>query len=142
MAPLKYAKKSALKPRDGGLLNISEKPPVSTFRGKKKPAAQRAKIAASWNDDRRTEMSKLSTIVNEIENAKLRDFTCPDCGPEFKQITKVAYGGHRRFCLHYSGIYKVWLTWEGTVAEFAELYGISRATIYNWINERKAVEFK
>lgn len=72
---------------------------------------------------------------------KLQNFTCPDCGTEFRQITKNIYGGHRRFCLHYSGVYQVWLTWEGTVAEFAEMYGISRATVYNWINDKKAVIF-
>lgn len=75
-------------------------------------------------------------------NTGLRDFTCPDCGTEFKQVTKGVYGGHRRFCLHYSGVYKVWLEWDGTVAEFAEKYGIARATVYNWKNERNFVEFK
>jgi len=75
-------------------------------------------------------------------NGSLQDFICPDCGTEFKQVTKGVYGGHRRFCLHYSGVYKVWLEWDGTVAEFAEKYGISRATIYNWKNERNFVEFK
>lgn len=113
-----------------------------THKGKRKSIAQRAKIAASWDDNRRVEMSKLSKAVNAVENLKLKDFTCPDCGTEFKQVTKGVYGGHRRFCLHYSGVYKVWLEWTGTVAEFAELYGINRATVYNWINERKAVEFK
>lgn len=111
------------------------------FKGKPKPATQRAKIAASWNDDRRNKMSKLSTAVNKIENSKLRDFTCPDCGTEFKQVAKGVYGGHRRFCLHYGGLYKVWLTWEGTVAEFVELYGVNRSTVYNWKNERNFVVF-
>jgi group I intron endonuclease len=132
-------------------LKALERPPKSEqerkaiglrFKGKPKSATHRAKIAAAWDDDHRERMSKRAKVINEIENAKLQDFTCPDCGTEFKQVTKGVYGGHRRFCLHYSGVYKVWLEWDGTVAEFAEKYGISRATVYNWKNERDFVEFK
>jgi len=102
------------------------------FKGKPKSAAQRAKIAAGWDDDRRRQMSKLSIAVNAVENFKLRDFTCPDCGMEFKQATKGVYGGHRRFCIHYRELYKLWLQWDGTVAEFVEKHGVNRATVYNW----------
>ncbi len=113
-----------------------------THKGKKKSPAQRAKMIASWTEERRAEMSKLSKKVNKVENTKLRDFTCPDCGTVFLQVTKGVYGGHRRFCLHYSGLYKVWLEWDGTPAEFAEKYGINRTTVYKWQSERSCVEFK
>ena len=71
------------------------------FRGKPKPFAQRQKMAAHWDKKRREKQARIAVAVNKIENAKLRDFECPDCGTKFEQVTKGVYGGHRRYCLHY-----------------------------------------
>jgi uncharacterized C2H2 Zn-finger protein len=30
-----------------------------------------------------------------------KDYTCPDCGQVFEQLTKHEYGGHRKTCLYW-----------------------------------------
>jgi group I intron endonuclease len=72
-----------------------------THRGKPKPAAQREKMAASWDDERREAQARVARAVNKAENARLRDYECPDCGTRFEQVTKGVYCGHRRWCLNY-----------------------------------------
>ncbi len=67
----------------------------AVMKDKPKSAEQRAKMAAHWTSERRERQAKIA----RSENAKLRNFTCPDCKKEFKQITQTAYGGHRRLCL-------------------------------------------
>lgn len=71
------------------------------FKGKPKPDAQRAKMAAAWDDARREEQGRVAGAVNRAENAKLRDYECPDCGTRFEQVVRSVYGGHRRWCLNY-----------------------------------------
>lgn len=75
-----------------------------THKGKPKPAAQREKMAKHWDTERRVRQAKIAVAVNKVENAKLRDFECPDCGTKFEQVTKGVYGGHRRYCLHYRNL--------------------------------------
>ena len=110
-----------------------------TRKGSPKSAAHRAKIAASWDEKRRSRQAKIATAVNKAENAKLQDFACPDCGEEFKQVAKGVYGAHRRTCPRYREIRKAWEQWDeerdGSVAEFAEKHGIHRATVHRWKNE-------
>jgi group I intron endonuclease len=71
------------------------------WKGKAKPAAQRAKMAKHWDKERRDQQAKIAIATNKVENAKLKDYECPTCGVKFEQVTKGVYGGHRRYCLHY-----------------------------------------
>jgi group I intron endonuclease len=77
------------------------------FKGKPKPLSQRQKMAAHWNTEteqgrnRRKKQAGVARQVNAIENIKLKDYTCPTCGQEFKQVTKGVYGGHRKACLYW-----------------------------------------
>jgi ssDNA-binding Zn-finger/Zn-ribbon topoisomerase 1 len=71
------------------------------FKGKPKPAAQRAKMAKHWDAKRRARQAEIAVRVNKVENAKLKDYECPDCGTKFEQVKKGVYGGHRRYCLNY-----------------------------------------
>jgi hypothetical protein len=86
-------------------------------KGKPKPISQRQKMAAHWNTEteqgrnRRSKQADVARQVNAIENVKLKDYTCPTCKKEFKQVTKGAYGGHRKACLFWN------ITYEGTVIE-------------------------
>ena len=75
-----------------------------TFKDKPKPLAQRQKMAASWTDERRTKQAGIARQVNSTENRKLRDFKCPDCNREFRQVTKGVYGGHRKSCLFWKDV--------------------------------------
>jgi len=77
------------------------------FKGKPKPIIQRKKMAAWWDETtpigqaRRSKQALVARRVNDIENKKLKDYLCPDCGNEFEQVTKGVYGGHRKACLHW-----------------------------------------
>jgi len=50
--------------------------------------------------DRKEQLARTTTIANKI----LHDYTCPDCGKEFEQVTRSVYGGHRKACLHWKGV--------------------------------------
>jgi ribosomal protein L37AE/L43A len=56
---------------------------------------------STWTHDRKQEQAEVARRVNEVENKKLSDYLCPDCGREFEQVTKGVYGGHRKACLHW-----------------------------------------
>ena len=75
-----------------------------THKGKPKPLAQRQKMAAAWTPERRARQAKTARRVNAIENKKLRDFKCPDCGKEFKQVARGVYSGHRKGCLYWKDV--------------------------------------
>lgn len=81
------------------------------FKGKPKSVAQRQKMAAHWDSDRREEQAEVARRVNATENKKLKDYTCPDCKQEFRQVTKGVYGGHRKACLYWQRVEK-WLEEE------------------------------
>jgi group I intron endonuclease len=70
-------------------------------RGKVTSLSTRQKMASHWNHERKQEQAGIARRVNEVENKKLKDYTCPDCGKEFEQVTKGVYGGHRKACLHW-----------------------------------------
>jgi len=59
------------------------------------------KKVSTWTHDRKQEQAEVARRVNEVENKKLSDYLCPDCGREFEQVTKGVYGGHRKACLHW-----------------------------------------
>jgi group I intron endonuclease len=69
------------------------------LKGVPKSINHKNKIAASWTCERRHEKSNFLRNINKIQNAILKDYTCPKCGKEFKQINKGTYGGHRKACL-------------------------------------------
>lgn len=73
-------------------------------------SGHRAKLASQWLPERRQRQAGIARQVNAIENKKLRDYECPDCGKQFEQVTKGVYGGHRKACLH-------WKTLTDTVEE-------------------------
>ncbi len=75
-----------------------------THKGKAKSLIQRQRIAASWTPSRRTEQAQIAAKVNRIENKKLKDYTCPTCKQVFNQVTKGAYGGHRKACLFWKDV--------------------------------------
>lgn len=93
------------KTRQGQPTSQKQKDAASeTHKGKPKPLAQRQKMAASWTDERRTKQAGIARQVNSTENRKLRDFKCPDCNREFRQVTKGVYGGHRKSCLFWKDV--------------------------------------
>ena len=73
-----------------------------TFKGKPKPLAQRQKMSESWTDSRRSEQAEVARRVNAVENKRLKDYTCPTCGREFRQVARGVYGGHRKACLFWN----------------------------------------
>ncbi len=73
-----------------------------THKGKPKPLAQRQKMVKSWDESRRLMQANVARQVNSTENKKLKDYTCPTCNKEFKQVTKGTYGGHRKACLFWN----------------------------------------
>lgn len=83
------------------------------FRGKPKSIEQRQKMAAWWNpttpigQNRRDQQAAIARRVNKVENEKLKDYVCPDCGKEFDQVTRSVYGGHRKACLHWKQIARI-----------------------------------
>ena len=74
------------------------------FKGKPKPVQQRQRIAAHWDAARRLEQANTARRVNSVENKKLKDYLCPDCGRKFEQVTKGVYGGHRKACLFWKDV--------------------------------------
>lgn len=108
-----------------------------THKGKPKSDEQKAKMAAAWDEKKRRKQAAVARRVNKVENAKLQDFTCPDCGKEFHQVSKGVYGGHRRACVNYPET-KMWefatMHAEGvfTYKEMAEKLDVYPQTLFNW----------
>jgi len=66
------------------------------------------------------------------QKSELHDFVCPDCGKEFKQVKPGVFGGHRRSCLNYGERRKEFLSWSGSMREFADKHGLPLQTIWRW----------
>ena len=53
------------------------------------------------------EQREQQSITAAVENKKLKNHICPDCGKEFEQVTRSVYGGHRKACLHWKQVGEV-----------------------------------
>jgi len=121
---------------------LQKKVASQTHKGKVTSAETRNKMSAAWDETMRRKQASVARAVNKIENAKLQDFTCPDCGAEFKQVTKGVYGAHRRVCKNWPET-KMWefatMHAEGvyTYAEMAEKIGVYPQTLFNWAKRMK-----
>lgn len=91
---------------------LSQKRKTDTnLRGKPKSLEHKQKLAAHWDHERRLEQAVVARRVNEVENQKLKDYICPDCGEVFERVKKGVYGGHRKACLYWQKVEK-WLEQE------------------------------
>ena len=75
----------------------------------------------------------------QAETTTLRDYTCPNCGTEFKQVKPGVFGGHRRGCLNYGARHGEFLTWEGTLSEFANKHNLPLGTVCRWKSEYESL---
>jgi group I intron endonuclease len=73
-------------------------------KGIPKSIAQRKKMAAHWDEERRDRQGGVAKRVNAIENLKLKDYVCPTCQTSFTQVNKGVYGGHRKACMAAHGL--------------------------------------
>lgn len=76
------------------------------------------------------------------EIKKLHDYMCPNCGTEFKQVKSGVFGGHRRSCINYGARRKEFLTWGGTMQEFASKHNLPLGTVWRWKREYELLELE
>jgi DNA-directed RNA polymerase subunit RPC12/RpoP len=93
------------------------------------------RLCARQHNRDKTAEAKSGTIKNET-NA-LKDYTCPNCDKEFKQVKPGVFGGHRKNCINYSGRKEEFLKWSGSIQEFANLHELPFQTVWRWHLNRK-----
>ena len=112
--------------------------PLNEFNKERKARLGRAnfcRLCARAHNKAKNVDFKLGTIKNETNT--LKDYTCPNCEREFKQVKPGVFGGHRRSCINYRDRREEFLKWSGTIQEFANLHELPFQTVWRWHLNRK-----